>query len=186
MDPRVAAWWDAVLAGEVGEAHPILGDRISVRVAGGRLLVSGELDRPEDRRRLVKEARAHIGRGIRTVDASRLRVAERSEKPGVLDQTLVAAFPNRATAELARKLVLEHGRADARDEAIVDRAGSARLRALLPAGFVGDAQKRLERGEALVVLRVDETDAFRVRALLEEETRSTWTIATPPEPARRG
>jgi hypothetical protein len=32
-----------------------------------------------------------------------------------------------------------------------------------------------------LILTIDETEAFRVRELLEEDTRSEWTIATPPQ-----
>jgi hypothetical protein len=37
----------------------------------------------------------------------------------------------------------------------------------------------------VLVMRVDETDAFTVRGLIEEETRCHWTLATPPEVAAR-
>ena len=186
MDARIASWWDAVLAGEGGEPHPVYGERISIHVAGERLEISGELERREDRDQLLEEARARVGHGIRDVDTSRLTVAQRRERPGVLEQTLVASFPDPATAELARKFVLEHGRATPKGEAVVDHQGSAKLRDLLPPEFVEDAKKRLDRGEALLILRIDETDAFRVRALLDEGTRSKWTIATPPEIATSG
>jgi len=93
-----------VLAGESDEPHPIFGERISVRVAGERLVISGELERDQDRDALLQQARARIGHGIRELDAARLRVAHGHERPGLLDQTLVAAFPDRETADLARKL----------------------------------------------------------------------------------
>ena len=51
----------------------------------------------------------------------------------------------------------------------------------MPADYLDDARKHLERGAALLIMRVDETLAFRVRGLLEEDTRSQWTVATPPE-----
>lgn len=186
MDPRVSAWWDAVLAGDEDEPHPILGERISVRVAGERLKISGRLDRREDRDELLEQARAHVGRGIRHVDVSGLKVAERHEKPALLDQTLVASFRDRATAELARAFVLERSRVTPKGEAVIDRERASKLRNLLPADFVEDAKRRLDRGDALLILRVDETDAFKLRAQLDEDTRSRWTIATPPEVATRG
>jgi hypothetical protein len=186
MDSRVSAWWDAVIAGEADEAHPIHGENLSARVKNGRLELSGRLARPNDRNELVMQARSRIGHGIREVDDTHLRVADHRERRGVLEQTLVAAFPDRGTATLARKVVLERSRITPLLETIVDHDHAANLRDLVPAEFVDDLKKRIERGEALLVLRVDETDAFTMRALLEEETRSTWTIATPPAVNARG
>ena len=169
-----------MLAGETGEAHPIFGDQVKVHLREGRLTLSGDLDRREDRSALLRQASSRIGRGINHVDASALRVADRHEKAGILEQTLVAAYPDRATAGLARKLVLEHSRVAPKEEGIVDHADARRLRELVPKEFVDDATKRIEHGDALLILRVDETAGFKVRELLEEDTRSTWTIATPP------
>lgn len=169
-----------MLAGETDEPHPVLGDRVSVRVAGERLVISGQLDRNEDRDELVKQARARIGRGIQELDTTHLKVADRHETPGLLDQTMIAAFPDPETAELACKFVLERSRVTPNQQAIVDRRNAGDLRKLLPEEFVEDARRRLESGDALLVLRVDETDAFLVREILEEDTRSSWTIATPP------
>lgn len=176
----VDAWWDAVLLGETDEPHPVFGQSISARIHGERLDIAGELDRKSDRDELLEEARARIGHGVKDVDASHLKVAHTNERPGILEQTLAAAFPNRETAELARKLVLERGRIRPTREAIVDAGDEGELRGLLPAEFVEEARQRIGKGDALLVLRIDETEAFRVRELLEEDTRSTWTIATPP------
>ncbi|HEY0831000.1 MAG TPA: hypothetical protein VGE99_07635 [Candidatus Dormibacteraeota bacterium] len=176
----VDAWWDAVLLGETDEPHPVFGQSVSARIHGERLEIAGELDRKSDRAELVEQARARIGHGVREVDASHLRVAHKRERPGILEQTLAAAFPNRETAELARILVIERGRIRPTREAIVDPGNEGELGRLLPEEFVEDARQRIGKGDALLVLRIDETEAFRVRELLEEDTRSTWTIATPP------
>jgi hypothetical protein len=53
MDERIAAWWDAVLAGEPDEPHPILGEHVSVRLDRDRLELRGTLERREDRQELV-------------------------------------------------------------------------------------------------------------------------------------
>jgi hypothetical protein len=176
----VDAWWDAVLLGETDEPHPVFGRSISARIQGERLEIAGELERKSDRDELLEQARARIGHGVREVDAAHLKIARAGERPGILEQTLAAAFPNRATAELARKLVHERGRIRPAREAIVDRVNEGELRRLLPEEFVQDARQRIDKGDALLVLRIDETEAFSVRELLEEDTRSTWTIATPP------
>jgi hypothetical protein len=181
LDPHIQAWWDAVLADEEGARHPILSDDVKVRLEGDRLILSGELDTAEQRDDLVAQAHARTGQGFSQVEQSRLKVAERREKPGLLEQTLIAAFRHRATAVLARNLVCEQSGHAITVDAIVDHSNRGKLKDLLPADYIADAERRLDRDEALLIIRVDETSAFKVRALVEEETRSKWAVATPPE-----
>jgi hypothetical protein len=176
----VDAWWDTVIAGEADEPHPVHGERLKIRFKGGRMVISGELDSKRERDELVRQARMRIGRGVRELDASDLKVAPRDERRGVLDQTLVAAFPETDLASLVREYLIQRGVTPIREE-IVQAGQVARLRSLLPDTFVPDAERALGKNKALLILRVDETDAFKVRRLLEEDTRSTWTIALPPE-----
>jgi len=74
-------------------------------------------ERPWEGDELVKQARARIGRGIQELDASHLEVADYHETPALLDQRLIAAFPDRETAELPRKFVLERSRLTPRSAA---------------------------------------------------------------------
>jgi len=73
-----------------------------------------------------------------------------------------------------------------KEMAIIDRTNLGKLRGILPEDYLEDATKRIERREAVLVLRVDETEVFKVRGLLEEDTRSTWTVTTPPQLASGG
>jgi hypothetical protein len=183
MDERTAAWWNAVLAGETDEPHPIHGEHVAVRLDRDRLELRGTLDRREDRDELVRQARSRIGKGVREVDVSHLVVAPRLERPGRLEQTIIASYTDRATAELARDFVVEHGRVAPKQMAIIDRSNPGRLRKLVPEDYVDDVQVRIDRGEAVLLMRVDETAAFTVRGLLEEDTRCHWSLAIPPEVA---
>jgi hypothetical protein len=70
-------------------------------------------------------------------------------------------------------------------QAIIRAGQEDRLRRLLPEEFALDAERVLRKNQALLILRVDETDAFNVRRLLEEDTRSMWTVATPPDLAEK-
>jgi len=177
---QVDAWWASVLAGDVSEPHPVYGG-LRAHIDAGRLRLSGELDSENQRHQLMREARGRIGRGIDTLDFSRLTVASKKERPGILHQTLMSAFPSVAVSEFARAFVLKHSRVPPLQAEVVDSAHADRLAALLPEEFIRDADKALEKGGALLILRVDETNAFRMRELLEEETRSDWTIAVPPQ-----
>jgi hypothetical protein len=180
----VDAWWASVLAGNVHAPHPVHGPDVKVRLDGNRLRLSGELESEKDRTELIRQARQRIGRGIDSVDASDLKVARRDEQPGILDQTLISAFPNPAAAEYARDFVINHSRVVPKEHHILDPDHPNELVDLVPEDFIRAARQALERGKALLLLRVDETEAFRVRELLEEETRSEWTIATPPTLSR--
>jgi hypothetical protein len=175
----VDAWFDTVLAGEADEPHPIYGDRVKVKFTDGLMTLSGELESERDRKELLRQARQRIGNGA--VDASNLRVPERPEQRGVLDQTLISAFDEPDVVELVRNFVAQRSRRKPKLQEIVQSGDVDRLRQLLPEAFVQEAQKALEKHKALLILRVDETDAFDFRRLLEEDTRSTWTIAVPPQ-----
>jgi hypothetical protein len=176
----VDAWWGALLAGDVDKPHPVYGD-LKAHLDGGRLRLSGELETESERTDLVRQARERIGHGIDRVDVSHLNVQPRKEKPGILRQTLISAFPNLAAAKYARAFVLKHSRVAPLREEIVDSPHANNLTSWRPEEFLRDAGKALDEGGALLILQVDETAAFRVRELLEEDTRSDWTIALPPE-----
>jgi hypothetical protein len=176
----IDAWWAAVLAGDVNQPHPLY-TGLKVRLEGRRMRLSGELESDEDRTGLIRQARERIGRGIDRVDVSRLTVTTRTEKPGILEQTLISAFPSRGAAEYARDFVIKLSRVVPKQSDIVDADRAGELRRLVPAGFLATARKAIDSGDALLSLRVDETEAFRVRELLEEETRSEWTIGLPPQ-----
>ena len=173
-----------MLAGDVSEPHPIFGD-VKVQLHGSRLRLSGELESDAERTALVDQARQRIGHGIDGVDVSGLKVKSRKEKAGILEQTLGSAFPSRDAAEFARDFVIKHSRVVPKHSEIVDGNHPDILRKHVPADFARAARRALDSGQALLILTVDETEAFRVRELLEEDTRSEWTVAAPPQLSAR-
>ncbi len=178
----IDAWWATVLAGDVSEPHPVFGD-VKVQLHGSRLRLSGELESDAERNDLADQARQRIGHGIDGVDVSGLKITSRKEKAGILEQTLGSAFPSRDAAEFARDFVIKHSRVVPKQSEIVD-GHHADIRKLVPADFARAARRALDSGQALLILTVDETEAFRVRELLEEDTRSAWTVAAPPQLSR--
>jgi hypothetical protein len=182
----VDAWWDALLAGPTDEPHPVYGDDLEVAIKHGILHLSGELPSEKDRKELLAQARGLVGHGIDRVNAKHLKASNRKDKPGILDQTLIAAFRNREMAEWARKYLVETRRIKPKQVEILDSGREGDLRNLLPEDFAGDVRRAFKAGEAVLVLGVDETEAFKVRKLLDEDTRSRWTVATPPAPPRAG
>jgi len=181
----IAAWWNVVLAGGVDEPHPVYGDDLKVSIRHGVLRLAGTLP-TEDREELLNRALAFVGHGVDAVDAKRLKVAQRKDKPGILEQTLVAAFRNRDVAELARDYLVGIRRLNVKELEVLDSEQVARVRRLVPEDFARDVEKAFKEGEAVLVARVDETDAFKVREMLAEDTRSRWTVATPPTIAGSG
>ena len=176
--PDTDGWWKQVLAGAVSTTHPVHGDELKVKFTEGRLVMSGEVPTKRDRDQLLREARERIGNGLHEYDAKGLKIRPKEEMRGVLGQTIAAAYPHRDTAELALQFFLEHtGTRPIRAE-VVDR--DAKLEDRVPSELVDDARRQLGRGLTLLVVQVDETEAFRARALLEEDTRSVWTAAAPP------
>lgn len=180
---RINSWWAAILAGQVDEPHPIHGADLDVAFKRGTLYLSGELVSEGDRDKVVGEASSYVGKGIDEVDAKHLIVTKTKEKRGILDQTLIAAFADRDVAEFARAHLIDNRRVKPKLVEILDASDDARIRALLPEPFVADARKAFRAGDAVLILRVDEISAYRVRELLAQETRSLWTVAMPPVPS---
>jgi hypothetical protein len=132
----------------------------------------------------MERGRDFVGHGIDRLDAKHLKVVKRKDKPGILDQTLIAAFRNRDVAELARDYLVGIRRLKAKQLEILDRGQEDKVRRILPAAFVDNVQRALKTGDAVLVVRVDEIDAFKVREMLAEDTRSRWTVAAPPTLSR--
>ena len=180
----IDAWWKAVLAGGVDEPHPVHGDDLRVSIRHGTLRLVGTLPTEEDKAELLERGRDFVGHGIDRLDAKHLKVAKRKDKPGILEQTLIAAFRNREVAELARDYLVGIRRLRAKQLEILDRGQEDRARRIVPAEFVDNVQRALKSGDAFLVVRVDEIDAFKVREMLAEDTRSRWTVAAPPTPSK--
>ena len=184
------AWWTSVLTGQVDASHPIHGTKLKTRLEGDTLIVSGTVATEEDREEIAAETEHLKGHGIATVRDELEVVPEVTDESGLLVQTLVGIFENAELAGFAESYL--EGHVHVRQQLLkviapagpVDGAdGRAELRALLPEAFWEDAGKALDEGHALLIVTVDETEAFKTREVLEEETRSLRTLILPPEAA---
>jgi hypothetical protein len=115
------------------------------------------------------------------------RVRARSAGPaagarGILDQTIIAAFASPALAEHALAFMHEHGRLKPKEVAVVKSARDPVLNRI--GEFAVDVRKALAGGNGILMVWLDEIDAFEARELLDEDTRSRWTVAMPPVPVR--
>ncbi len=183
----IRAWWTSVLTGHVDAPHPVHGGKLATRLEGTTLIVSGTVATEEDRRGIAAETEHLQGRGITTVRNELEVVPEVTDERGLLVQTLVGIFESATRAGFAQGYL--EGNAHVRPQLIrvisPDNPEDARaeLRALLPEAFWADAGKALDEGHALLILTVDETEAFKARELLDEDTHSLQTLLLPPEAA---
>lgn len=182
-EQQIEAWWTRVLVGQTGQPHPLYGDAVDVRLHGGILHLSGELGSGRERQGIIAEAQRYLGRGIDDVDAHRLTVKRHDQRRGLFDQTIIAAFPNAAVADHALEFLRQHRRLKPKEAGAVTSGDDPLLESV--GEFATDARKALDAGHGLLLTRVDETDAFEARELLDEDTRSIWTVVTPPVPANR-
>jgi hypothetical protein len=180
-DP-VGQWWTKVLAGQTDAPHPVYAETLRVKLHGGVLRLSGEVASDQQRQSIIGEARRYIGRGLDDVDARRLVVKRPDGVRGVLDQTIIAAFPNSDVAERALTVLREDSRLNLKEAHVLK---SDRDRVLDRIGeFVKDVRNALAAGHGVLIVRVDEIDAFEARELLDEDMRSLWTHVMPPVPSR--
>ena len=181
------AWWTSVLTGQVDASHPIHGTKLKTRLEGDTLIVSGTVATEEDREEIAAETEHLKGHGIATVRDELEVVPEVTDESDLLVQTLVGIFENAELAGFAESYLEGHVHVRQQLLKVIAPVGAAdgrsEFRALLPEAFWEDAEKALDEGHALLIVTVDETEAFKTREVLEEETRSLRTLILPPEAA---
>jgi len=186
LQDRTCAWWTTVLVGQLSGSHPVHGTDIHAELQGDTLVVTGTVPTAQDRHDIEAEV-AHLqGKGFTTLQNDLVVGADSEDQAGLLTQTLVAAFENPETAAFAQSYLTEHAHVHPERLLVVaptDRAAADHLVALLPDANRDDAQRALTAGRTLVVVTVDETEAFKTRELLDEETRSLETLVLPPAAA---
>lgn len=184
---KLDAWWDSVLTGQAEGSHPTLGESLKAEVKGDTLVLSGTVPSEEDRKQVLAEAAQHKHEGIATIGDELKIVADATGEPGLLTQTLVGIFENAELAGMAVTYLRDHNQLPEEQVCIInpDSGDDARAetRARLPEPIWGEADKAIDEGHALLVLCVDETEAFKARELLDEDTRAIDTLVLPPEPA---
>jgi hypothetical protein len=181
---RTRAWWMAVIAGQVDQSHPTLGTDVKARVKGDTLIISGQVPSTSDRREIAREVEHLKRHGINHIRNELKVVKEQSADM----QTLLGVFDSEERAGFAAGYLEGHAQLTPAVLQViapqVPADARSALRALLPQDCWQDAEGALKAGRSLLILIVDETDAFKARVLLDEETRSLRTLVLPPEPAR--
>jgi hypothetical protein len=185
---RIDAWWLSVLAGQVQEAHPVQGTHVKARMEGNTLILSGTVPSEADRQEIDAEIQHLRQHGVEEVRDELEVVPEVTDEPGLLMQTLMATFETAEQAGFAEGYLEGHAHIRPGLMKVIGadsaEAGRSALRAVLPEAYWEDAEEALEAGRALLVVTVDETEAFKARELLDEETHSLETLVLPPQPAQ--
>ena len=184
---RTRTWWLSVLAGQAESSHPIHGARIKATVRDGVLTLSGTLTSEEDRRDILSEADHFKQSGVSEVIDELKVEAENAGSTGLLVQTLIGVFENRDQAGFAEGYLEGHAHITPDVMKVIAQDGEdagATLHAIVPAAWISDAEQALGAGRALLIVTVDETQAFKARELLDEETNSLRTLVLPPEATR--
>lgn len=179
---RVRAWWGEALHGRADSAHPTYGPTISARIDGDTLIVNGTVPREADLRQLADEVRRLKGRGVKRV-RNQLRLAPTEiEVRGLYVQTLLAMYATESQAAYAEGYFEGAAIFTSKVVRLLKPGAVAALRASVPSEHWSGGEAALSAGHCILLVTVDETDAFRARELLEEDTRSLLTLALPPEP----
>jgi hypothetical protein len=184
---HIMSWWIGLLEGAAGGSHPVFGSRIEAKLDEQTLVVSGALPSEAGRRDLERELRMVAQRGQLAVRNDTTVAPEGAETQGLLEQTLVAIYDGALHAKLAVEQIKgnpllrsvrfqilaprsfeDHGAAD----------GDSRQH--VAPTYRREVQEALAAGQFVVVATVDETDAFILRELLDEDTRSRRVLVMPP------
>jgi hypothetical protein len=189
LSDRVRAWWTQVLAGQIDQAHPVQGGNIKARLDGDTLVITGSVPSEADRQEIEGEVEHLRGNGVAGV-RNELKVEPRDdEQPGLLVQTLIGAFETAEQAGFAEGYLQGHAHVDPQRMLVVaadaEEDAQVALRSVLPEAYQKHPERALAAGRSVLIVTVDETEAFQARELLDEETRSLETIVLPPEPAER-
>jgi hypothetical protein len=188
-DDPVRAWWEAVLAGQPDEPHPVRGPKVRAHVEGETLVITGSVLTEEERDQVQSEAEELKGHGVAEIRNQIGIQPDAGGEPGLLTQTLVAAFENPDLARAAQSHLDSSPHAPAQGILLIDPASpesAEMLRDSLPEAYWDDATKEMKLGHTLLILTVDETAAFRAREQLDEDTNSLTTLVLPPEVPEKG
>jgi hypothetical protein len=186
LHDRARAWWSTVLVGQLNGSHPIHGTAINAALQGETLVITGAVPTAQDRRDIEAEV-AHLqGKGFTTLQNDLVVSDATADHAGLLTQTLFAVFESAEAAAFAQSYLIEH--VQVHPEQLIVFAASApdaaqRIAEYLPEASREDGQRALDAGRSLLIVTVDETEAFKTRELLDEETRSLQTVVLPPAAA---
>lgn len=184
---HIRSWWIDLLEGEEEGSHPLFGNILQAQLKDQTLVVSGALPSEAARRNLERELHLIVEKRGVAVRNDTTVAPEGAERPAILEQTLIAIFEQELHAKLAieqvegnpllRSVCLRLLAADS-----ANRIGEedAVAREHIAATYQGELRRAIAAGHAILIATADETDAFALRELLDEDTRSLQVLVMPP------
>jgi len=186
LHDRTRAWWNTVLVGQLDGSHPMYGTRLNAALQGDTLVITGTVPTAQDRSDIEAEV-AHLqGKGFTTLENDLVVSGGSADHAGLLTQTLFAVFESGEAAAFAQSYLIEHVHVHPEQLVVFEASApdaAQRIAAYLPEATREDGQRALDAGRSLLIVTVDETEAFTTRELLDEETRSLETVVLPPAAA---
>jgi hypothetical protein len=184
LDEKARAWWLEVLSGERGRDHPIYGPSLRAKLRGDVLEVSGVVESREAEEKLRAEMLALVEGGISQV-RFKVAVVEARGDRGVLKQTIMAFFTNAAQSRMAERYLEGHpGVGPTRVEILDEQSAPVALKELAQA-WRRELADGFRKGKSLLLVEVDEVDAFRAIELLDD-TKGVEILVLPPNVWREG
>jgi len=175
---KVGAWWLEVLSSEKGRGHPIYGANVHARLRGDTLTVVGSVESKAAQEALREEILTLNEGGIHRV-RFKVVVAELPGERGVLRQTIMAFYTNPEQARMAQRYL--EGRPGARPSRtdVLDEQSVAGALGAVAVGWKRELADGFRKGKSLLLVEVDEVEAFRALELLDE-TKSLEILVLPP------
>ena len=178
LDEKVRAWWLEVLSGEQGRDHPIYGPNLRAKLSGDVLEVSGLVESKDAEQKLRTEILTLNEGGICQVRFE-VKVVEAQGDRGVLKQTIMAFYTNSAQTRMAERFLEGHpGVTPTRVEVLDEQSVGAVLKELANA-WRRELADGFRKGTSLLLVEVDEVEAFRAIELLDD-TKGVEILVLPP------
>jgi len=184
---HVTSWWLGVLEGAAEGSHPVFGNTLEAKLEEQTLVVTGALPSEAGLRDLELELRLVAKDRQLSVRNNATVAPEGMEEHGVLEQTLMAIYDQELHAKLAIEQVQKNPLLPSVHLQLLGPGGNGDLgtaatfsRRLIGPTYQRELQRALEAGNSVVIATVDEADAFALRELMDEDTRSLRVLVLPP------
>jgi hypothetical protein len=186
---QVRAWWTSFLTGQVDQPYPIYNAQVEAVLDRDALTVIGTVPTEADREAIEAEVERLRRYGVTVAKVDVTVLPEETGEPGLLVQTLLVTYETEAQARFAAAYLqcqshLGRARIAVFGAAVRKSGELAEVKALIPRPYWDQVRGAIKQGHAILVVAVDETKAFQVREILDEETRSLQTLVLPPEPRK--
>jgi hypothetical protein len=179
LEEKARAWWLEVLSGEQGRDHPIYGPNLRAKLTGDVLEVSGLVESRDAEEKLRADILALTEGGICRV-RFRVSVVEPQGDRGVLKQTIMAFYTNAQQTRMAERYLEGHPGVTPTRVEVLDQQSVVPVLKELANEWHRELSDGFKKGKSLLLVEVDEIDAFRAIELLDD-TKGVEILVLPPK-----